>query len=295
MRAGAQAHAEPAEQPMLPPVSPDAAPARAAPPPAEEQPAHGVRLNSLDSSASVLQQALCAGARGDARGSLPGAGRWPPGPLQRLSAAAAAALGDARPPGAPAAAPSAAALAAPPVKGEAEQSPADPSPGAPALAVQPALPDTLASQRMASLTHSTSTAATAAHFAGSSGGPGRGGGAGFAGAGNAFGAGAAALAAAALAPGTDYAAAVQQLAAAGGMAGLFQQPLFQQHQLLAQMPWLALGLQARRPRAQFHLRQPLVPLGAQQHLHSLISHGHKSHLGAHARQQSAPASVYLFC
>ncbi len=257
-----QAHTGPAEQAMLPPASPDAAaPARAALPPAEERPAQGARLTSLDSSASVLQQVLCAGARGDARGdargALPGAGRWPPGPLQRLSAAAAAALGDARPPSAPAAAP-AAPPAAPPVKGEAEQPSADASPGAPGLAVQPALPDTLAAQRMASLTQSTSTAATAAHFAGSSGGPGRGGGAGFAGAGTAFGAGAAALAAAALAPGTEYAAAVQQLAAAGGMAGLFQQPLFQQHQLLAQMPWLALGLQARRPRSAIPIPYPTL-------------------------------------
>ena len=42
----------------------------------------------------------------------------------------------------------------------------------------------------------------------------------------------------------EYAAALQQLAAAGGM-GAFAAPLFQQQQqlLTAQMPWLALGLQ----------------------------------------------------
>lgn len=46
----------------------------------------------------------------------------------------------------------------------------------------------------------------------------------------------------------EYAAALQQLAAAGGM-GAFAAPLFQQQQQLmtAQMPWLALGLQARCP------------------------------------------------
>jgi len=42
------------------------------------------------------------------------------------------------------------------------------------------------------------------------------------------------------------------------MAGLFQQPLFQQHQLLAQMPWLALGLQARRPRGAIPVPYPTL-------------------------------------
>lgn len=83
-----------------------------------------------------------------------------------------------------------------------------------------------ATQRNASFTQSTSTVAK---FPGAGSAPV---GAGFVGG---FGA-------------AEYAAALQQLAAAGGM-GTFAAPLFQQQQqlLTAQMPWLALGLQVRRP------------------------------------------------
>ena len=214
----------------------------------EKRLTHGLRLTSLDSTAARAQLPSFGAPASTRAGPLASDAKLPGPP---------AGLPKSSPPGPPR--PSAA-----PAAGAKVPEPAKPNAAAngEATAAPPPQLDAAAAQRIASLTQSTSTAATLAHF--SAPGPlltslpsplpnAFGGGLGF---GSDAAAALAALAGSGRAPsavsaegpqGGEYAAMLQQLAAAGGL-GSFAPAVLQQQQLLAaQMPWLALGLQAWRP------------------------------------------------
>lgn len=228
--------------------------AAAAEPTSEERRlAQGLRLTSLDSTAAGVALPSFGAAAGARAGPLAGDAKLP-------GSTAGLPKGSLVDPLRPAAAPSAGATAPPAALKHAAAANGD---AAQRLDVD-------AAQRLASLTQSTSTAATRAHFPALGPQPPAlpppplpnafGGGLGFGGDAGAA-AALAALAGAARAPpaggaegpkplnppGGEYAAMLQQLAAAGALGGFGPAVLQQQQLLAAQMPWLALGLQARRP------------------------------------------------